>query len=307
MRDRHRPRAPRGDDRLHGHAAGEPPATSTRPRRSFSAAVLYVFRALVGRTSRSTPAACGRSRSCVPRAVPAESPAYPARRRRRATSRRRSASSTCCSARSALRRRARHHEQPSRSATRACQYYETICGGAGAGAELRRRDAVHTHMTNTRITDPEVLEARYPVRVRRFEIRRGSGGRGARRGGDGVMREIEFLEPMHAAILSNRRRVAPFGLAAAARARCGKNYVLRAGRRHRAARRRRASVELVAGDRFVIETPGGGGYGAERSSARGGSRHPVRARPRSSCSLVIAEIVGHELVRRAAARTRCEA
>src|SRR5690606_7871151 len=82
----------------------------------------------------------------------------------------------------------------------ALQYYETLCGGAGAGPTFHGASAVHTHMTNSRLTDPEVLEWRYPVRVRRFEIRRGSGGAGRQRGGDGVIREIEFLEPMHAAI-----------------------------------------------------------------------------------------------------------
>ncbi len=144
------------------------------------------------------------------------------------------------------------------------QYYETICGGAGAGPEFDGASAVHTHMTNSRLTDPEILEWRYPVRVRRFEIRAGSGGRGARRGGDGVVREIEFLEPMHAAILSNRRRVPPFGLAGGGAGACGKNYVIRLGGAVEPLAAT-ASVELVAGDRFVIETPGGGGYGAERS------------------------------------------
>ncbi|HET7132468.1 MAG TPA: hydantoinase B/oxoprolinase family protein, partial [Gammaproteobacteria bacterium] len=144
------------------------------------------------------------------------------------------------------------------------QYYETICGGAGAGPGFDGASAVHTHMTNSRLTDPEVLELRYPVRVRRFEIRRGSGGRGRHRGGDGVIRDIEFLEPMQAAILSNRRRVAPFGLHGGEPAAPGKNYVLRAdGRREDLPST--ASVELAAGDRVVIETPGGGGYGSSEA------------------------------------------
>jgi 5-oxoprolinase (ATP-hydrolysing) len=140
------------------------------------------------------------------------------------------------------------------------QYYETLCGGAGAGPDFDGASAVHTHMTNSRLTDPEVLEWRYPVRVRRFEIRSGSGGAGARRGGDGVVRELEFLEPMHAAILSNRRRIAPFGLNGGAPGACGRNYVIRAaaGVEELGAT---ADVDVAAGDRIVIETPGGGGYG----------------------------------------------
>ena len=151
------------------------------------------------------------------------------------------------------------------------QYYETICGGAGAGPDFPGASAVHTHMTNSRLTDAEILETRYPVRVRRFAIRHGSGGAGAQRGGDGVVREIEFLEPMHAAILANRRRVAPFGLHGGEPGLCGKNYVVRA-RGAVEPLAATASVELAAGDRFVIETPGGGGYGraVAASAARSG-------------------------------------
>ena len=115
-------------------------------------------------------------------------------------------------------------------------------------------------MTNSRLTDAEILETRYPVRVRRFAIRRGSGGAGAQRGGDGVVREIEFLEPMQAAILANRRRVAPFGLHGGGAGSRGKNYVVRADGAVQTLAAT-ASVDLEAGDRFVIETPGGGGYG----------------------------------------------
>ena len=92
------------------------------------------------------------------------------------------------------------------------QYYETICGGAGAGPDFDGTDAVHTHMTNSRITDPEVLEWRFPVLLEAFRIRVDSGGTGARHGGNGVTRRIRFLAPMTAAILSNHRGVAPFGL-----------------------------------------------------------------------------------------------
>ncbi len=140
------------------------------------------------------------------------------------------------------------------------QYYETICGGSGAGPGFDGTDAVQTHMTNTRLTDPEVLEWRFPVLLRSFAIRRGSGGAGRYCGGDGVVRRIEFRETMTAAILSNHRRVAPFGLAGGRPGRPGHNYLIRAdgsvdglsGTDHR----------LVSpGDVFVIETPGGGGYG----------------------------------------------
>jgi 5-oxoprolinase (ATP-hydrolysing) len=116
-------------------------------------------------------------------------------------------------------------------------------------------------MTNSRLTDPEVLEQRYPVRVRRFAIRLGSGGAGRWRGGDGAVREIEFLEPMQAAILSNRRRVPPFGLNGGEPGACGRNYVLRGDGRVEELPAT-AAVELATGERFVIETPGGGGYGA---------------------------------------------
>jgi 5-oxoprolinase (ATP-hydrolysing) len=141
------------------------------------------------------------------------------------------------------------------------QYYETLCGGAGAGPGFDGASAVHTHMTNSRLTDPEVLEQRYPVRIVRFAIRRGSGGAGRWRGGDGVIREVEFLEPMQAAILANRRRVPPAGLAGGAPGACGRSYVLRCGGRVEELDST-AAVEIAAGDRFVIETPGGGGYGA---------------------------------------------
>ncbi|RMD96503.1 MAG: hydantoinase B/oxoprolinase family protein, partial [Deltaproteobacteria bacterium] len=140
------------------------------------------------------------------------------------------------------------------------QYYETICGGSGAGPGYDGTDAVHTHMTNSRLTDPEVLECRFPVRVERFAIRRGSGGAGRWRGGDGVVRAIRFLEPMTAAILSNRRRVPPFGLAGGMPGKTGKNYVIRRNGAHEPLGAT-ATLEVAAGDTLVIETPGGGGFG----------------------------------------------
>ncbi len=140
------------------------------------------------------------------------------------------------------------------------QYYETICGGAGAGPGFNGADAVHTHMTNTRLTDPEVLEWRYPVLLEEFAIRRGSGGRGARRGGDGVIRRIRFLEPMAAAILSGRRRIAPFGLFGGHPGKTGRNTVMRTdGSTDELAGA--AETAMAPGDVFVIETPGGGGWG----------------------------------------------
>jgi len=141
------------------------------------------------------------------------------------------------------------------------QYYETICGGAGAGPHFPGADAVHTHMTNTRITDPEILELRYPIRLERFAIRRGSGGPGAQRGGDGVIRAIRALEPMTATLVASRRTVAPFGLAGGGDAATGRQWVERSdGRCDPMAGRDR--VELGSGDLVVIETPGGGGFGS---------------------------------------------
>jgi 5-oxoprolinase (ATP-hydrolysing) len=141
------------------------------------------------------------------------------------------------------------------------QYYETICGGTGAGPGFDGTSAIQTHMTNTRMTDPEVLELRYPVRLERFAIRRGSGGAGRWRGGDGSERRIRFLKPMTAVIVASRRNVPPFGLDGGADGAAGQQWVERAdGTREVLSGTARA--ELAAGDVFVIETPGGGGYGA---------------------------------------------
>ena len=140
------------------------------------------------------------------------------------------------------------------------QYYETICGGMGAGPGWDGASAVQTHMTNTRMTDPEVLELRYPVRLEHFAIRRGSGGAGRFRGGDGAVRRIRFLEPMTAVIVASRRTVAPFGLAGGADGAVGRQWVERADG-SRTVLTGTDRVELAPGDAFVIETPGGGGYG----------------------------------------------
>ena len=150
-------------------------------------------------------------------------------------------------------------------------YYETVCGGTGAGPGFDGADAVQSHMTNTRITDPEILEHRYPVRLNRFAIRRGSGGAGRFRGGDGAVREIEFLAPMSLSIVSQHRVAGPFGLEGGQPGEPGRQRVVRAG----------GEVielgpidgcEIGAGDRFMLETPGGGGYGEPINGPGAGTR-----------------------------------
>jgi len=144
------------------------------------------------------------------------------------------------------------------------QYYETICGGSGAGRDFDGQSAVHTHMTNSRLTDPEVLEARYPVLVEEFRIREGSGGRGAHRGGDGTLRRIRFREAMTAAILSTRRETEPFGLEGGAPGEKGHNTVIR-NDGSRVMLKGCDEIEVAAGDAMLIETPGGGGFGKEKA------------------------------------------
>lgn len=146
------------------------------------------------------------------------------------------------------------------------QYYETVSGGSGAGPDFDGTAVVQTHMTNSRLTDPEVLEFRFPVLLESYGIRTGSGGAGRQRGGDGGVRRVRFLEPMTASILSNGRVVPAFGLAGGAAGALGINRVERAdGRVETLAHI--GSVEMQPGDVFVIETPGGGGYGAPESSS----------------------------------------
>jgi 5-oxoprolinase (ATP-hydrolysing) len=141
-------------------------------------------------------------------------------------------------------------------------YYETLGGGAGAGPGFDGASGVHTHMTNTRITDAELLESRYPVRLLEFSLRRGSGGAGRWRGGDGLVRRYGFLAPVRVSLLTERRVTAPYGLAGGEPGRSGRNGIVRAdGRREELPHR--ASAELAAGDELVIETPGGGGYGKQ--------------------------------------------
>lgn len=140
------------------------------------------------------------------------------------------------------------------------QYYETICGGMGAGPGFHGASAIQAHMTNTRMTDPEVLELRYPVRLEAFAVRQGSGGRGEWHGGEGALRRLRFLEPMTAVIVSSNRSTAPFGVDGGAEGKPGRQWVERADG-SRLNLPARATVALLPGDVFVIETPGGGGYG----------------------------------------------
>ena len=144
-------------------------------------------------------------------------------------------------------------------------YYETIAGGSGAGPTWDGRSGIHTHMTNTRITDPEILERRYPVLLREFSLRKGSGGKGMHPGGDGVIRELEPLRPLVMSILSERRVLRPYGLAGGGPGSTGRNLLIRkdgivvnmGGR---------CSGSVDAGERLRIETPGGGGYGAKEEN-----------------------------------------
>ncbi|MGY9107230.1 MAG: hydantoinase B/oxoprolinase family protein, partial [Alphaproteobacteria bacterium] len=141
------------------------------------------------------------------------------------------------------------------------QYYETICGGSGATHEGHGTDAVHTHMTNSRLTDPEILEWRFPVILESFSIRKGSGGTGQMHGGNGVIRRVRFLEALKANLLSGHRRIPPYGLAGGGDAKVGSNTV-----EHADGSITRLSgtdqIKLKVGDTVVIETPGGGGYGS---------------------------------------------
>ena len=143
------------------------------------------------------------------------------------------------------------------------QYYETIAGGAGAGADFDGASGVQTHMTNSRLTDPEVLEARFPVLLREFSIRRGSGGAGRHRGGDGLVRRIEFREAMTANVLANHRRIAPFGLEGGAPGLPGRNSVRRRGAAASETLAATARLAVEPGDEVQIETPGGGGFGPQ--------------------------------------------
>jgi 5-oxoprolinase (ATP-hydrolysing) len=140
-------------------------------------------------------------------------------------------------------------------------YYETICGGTGAGRDFDGTSAVHSHMTNTRITDVEVMEHRYPVTVRKFQIRKDSGGKGKHSGGDGVIREVEFLKPMEVSLITQRRLKSPFGLEDGENAKPGANILIKKGNNKEEVLQPLAQIKIKEGDRLRICTPGGGGYG----------------------------------------------
>ncbi len=146
------------------------------------------------------------------------------------------------------------------------QYYETICGGSGAGINFDGTDGVHSHMTNSRLTDPEVLETRYPVLLESFSIRDDSGGKGEYCGGNGVVRRIRFLEPMTANILSGHRQVPPFGLNGGEAGKVGRNWIQRQNGSEESLDST-ATVEMNVGDVFAIETPGGGGFGHAKAQS----------------------------------------
>jgi 5-oxoprolinase (ATP-hydrolysing) len=146
------------------------------------------------------------------------------------------------------------------------QYYETIAGGSGAGDGFDGTAAVQTHMTNSRLTDPEVIELRFPVRIEEHSIRAGSGGAGRWRGGDGALRRVRFLQPMAAAILAGHRVVPPYGMAGGADGEVGATWVERADGTRQTLGYSEA-VQMQAGDVFVVQTPSGGGYGRRRTSS----------------------------------------
>ena len=148
-----------------------------------------------------------------------------------------------------------------------CSYYETIAGGAGAGPAFHGASAIHTHMTNTGITDPEILESRYPVLLRRFAIRPESGGRGQFHGGDGVIRELEFTDPVQLSLLTQHRTEGPFGVNGGSSGKPGTQRLIRATGKTEPLETV-ANPNLETGDRLIIETPGGGAWGAEADPSK---------------------------------------
>ena len=141
-------------------------------------------------------------------------------------------------------------------------YYETVAGGAGAGPGYNGRSGVHTHMTNTRITDPEILESRYPVILRKFTFRPNSGGQGKYHGGDGVERYLQFRRPITLTVMTERRVLAPYGLYGGKDGKRGTNLLYRAKKDSRVNLGPKNSVKVQPGDIFELSTPGGGGWEA---------------------------------------------
>ena len=139
-------------------------------------------------------------------------------------------------------------------------YYETICGGEGASKNREGTDAVHCHMTNTSITDAEILEWNYPVRLKSFSIRKNSGGKGKNNGGNGTIREIYFLKNLDVTILSNRRVIKPFGLNGGKPGKLGKNIIIKKDKKGKRLKHS-CNLKVSNGDIIRIETPGGGGFG----------------------------------------------
>jgi N-methylhydantoinase B len=145
-------------------------------------------------------------------------------------------------------------------------YYETIAGGAGASREHPGASGIHTHMTNTLNTPIEALETYYPMRVTEYRIRRGSGGRGSSRGGDGLIRELECLVESSVSLLTDRRITRPWGLQGGGDGAAGGNYLVHGGKRKKLPGK--TNVQLTPGDRIRIETPGGGGWGRSRKQVK---------------------------------------
>ncbi|MEI9951218.1 MAG: hydantoinase B/oxoprolinase family protein [Pseudomonadota bacterium] len=235
-------------------SGAQSPGNLNAPRAVTLAAVLYVLRALVG---RAIPLNSGCLRD-VSVHIPERSILNPAPGRAVAGGNVETSQRVVDVLLGALGRAAASQGTMNNVSfgQRSFGYYETIAGGAGAGPGFSGASAVHTHMTNTRITDPEIIEQRFPVRIREFSLRRGSGGAGLYPGGDGACREYEFLEPLTVSLLSERRLTAPFGLAGGQAGAPGRNF--HNGREVPG----HAVFEVAALDRLRIETPGGGGYGA---------------------------------------------
>ena len=142
------------------------------------------------------------------------------------------------------------------------QYYETLAGGAGAGKHFPGAGPVHTHMTNSRITDPEILEARYPIRVERFQVRRNSGGEGRHNGGEGLTRELSFQQPMTVSLITSNRKRQPQGIQGGQPGKAGRNRIRRKGQQKAQELQPCQTIQVEPGDHLILDTPGGGGYGA---------------------------------------------